>query len=245
MSAACSNTAWPGNVRELENAVERAMVVAQEPELREAGLHAEVAANGPGLGGCAQPRRSRERRTSCGCWKNAAATRRAPPRCLASIVLPLHHKLKKYGWNRRGERERTGRRREPNEEAATAAGGNRRSPPARMVASGFAGEDSVWTARVLAPALDPSVRLARRAPAIHSSEILAAMQTLHQPATPGDYWGSPSLDLYIPILTFVFGEAQIGGASAIVSYHRLRQEFYGLPARPRPAGQPTANRSGA
>ena len=26
---------WPGNVRELENAVERAMVVAQEPELRE------------------------------------------------------------------------------------------------------------------------------------------------------------------------------------------------------------------
>jgi two-component system response regulator HydG len=26
---------WPGNFRELENAVERAMVVAQEPELRE------------------------------------------------------------------------------------------------------------------------------------------------------------------------------------------------------------------
>ena len=26
---------WPGNVRELENAIERAMVVAQEPEIRE------------------------------------------------------------------------------------------------------------------------------------------------------------------------------------------------------------------
>ena len=26
---------WSGNVRELENAVERAMVVAQEPEMRE------------------------------------------------------------------------------------------------------------------------------------------------------------------------------------------------------------------
>ena len=38
-----------------------------------------------------------------------------------------------------------------------------------------------------------------------------------------------SLDLYIPILTFVFGEAQLGGAGALVSYHRLRQEFYGLP----------------
>lgn len=27
----------------------------------------------------------------------------------------------------------------------------------------------------------------------------------------------------------VFGEAQMGGASAIVSYHRLQQQFYGLP----------------
>ena len=26
---------WPGNIRELENSVERAMVVAQEPEIRE------------------------------------------------------------------------------------------------------------------------------------------------------------------------------------------------------------------
>jgi archaemetzincin len=37
------------------------------------------------------------------------------------------------------------------------------------------------------------------------------------------------LDLYIPILTFVFGEAHVGGACALVSYHRLTQEFYGLP----------------
>ena len=37
-------------------------------------------------------------------------------------------------------------------------------------------------------------------------------------------------DLYIPILTFVFGEAQMGGPAAVVSYHRLMQEFYGLPA---------------
>lgn len=37
------------------------------------------------------------------------------------------------------------------------------------------------------------------------------------------------IDLYIPILTFVFGEAQIGGPCGVVSAHRLRQEFYGLP----------------
>ena len=49
----------------------------------------------------------------------------------------------------------------------------------------------------------------------------------------GDTWrllGVTDLDLYIPILTFVFGEAQLGGKSAVVSYHRLRQESYGLPA---------------
>ena len=36
-------------------------------------------------------------------------------------------------------------------------------------------------------------------------------------------------DLYIPILTFVFGEAQLGGKCALMSGHRLHQEFYGLP----------------
>ncbi len=36
------------------------------------------------------------------------------------------------------------------------------------------------------------------------------------------------VDLYIPVLTFVFGEAQLGGTTAIVSTHRLRNQFYGL-----------------
>jgi archaemetzincin len=39
-------------------------------------------------------------------------------------------------------------------------------------------------------------------------------------------------DLYVPILTFVFGEAQLAGHCAVVSLHRLREEFYGLPAQP-------------
>ena len=37
-------------------------------------------------------------------------------------------------------------------------------------------------------------------------------------------------DLYVPVLTFVFGEAQLEGRCAVVSTCRLRQEFYGLPA---------------
>jgi archaemetzincin len=38
-----------------------------------------------------------------------------------------------------------------------------------------------------------------------------------------------SEDLFIPILTFVFGEAELGGSVAVASYHRLQSERYGLP----------------
>jgi archaemetzincin len=37
------------------------------------------------------------------------------------------------------------------------------------------------------------------------------------------------IDLYIPIFTFVFGLAKLKGTTAIVSAHRLRTDFYGLP----------------
>jgi archaemetzincin len=81
---------------------------------------------------------------------------------------------------------------------------------------------------ILAPGLDASFALHSERQQYHSSEILAAMQ----PHVGRDTWkllAVTGLDLYIPILTFVFGEAQVGGAASIVSYHRLRQEFYGLP----------------
>jgi archaemetzincin len=61
-----------------------------------------------------------------------------------------------------------------------------------------------------------------------STEILALLASRGAP----DTWhvlAVTSRDLYIPILTFVFGEAQVGGSAAVVSLHRLRDEFYGLP----------------
>jgi len=73
--------AWTGNVRELENAVERAMVVAQEPEIRESDF--------------VYSRRMRFRtelprawtrwrkRTSCGPWRVSAGTRRGRRKSLA------------------------------------------------------------------------------------------------------------------------------------------------------------------
>ncbi len=40
--------------------------------------------------------------------------------------------------------------------------------------------------------------------------------------------GVVDVDLYVPILTFVFGEAQLNGKAAVVSLFRLCQEYYGL-----------------
>jgi archaemetzincin len=37
-------------------------------------------------------------------------------------------------------------------------------------------------------------------------------------------------DLFIPMLSFVFGQAQVGERCAVISLARLHQEFYGLPA---------------
>ncbi len=41
--------------------------------------------------------------------------------------------------------------------------------------------------------------------------------------------GITGLDLFIPIFTFLFGEAQLNGVGALVSFHRLQNEFYGIP----------------
>ena len=40
------------------------------------------------------------------------------------------------------------------------------------------------------------------------------------------------VDLYIPVLTFVFGQAQLDGVAGVVSTFRLANEFYGLPRDP-------------
>jgi archaemetzincin len=83
--------------------------------------------------------------------------------------------------------------------------------------------------RVLLERLDPQFAFHPERQQYHSSEILLRMQRY----VHADSWrvlGITMADLYIPILTFVFGEAQMGGPCGIVSGHRLKQEFYGLPA---------------
>lgn len=38
------------------------------------------------------------------------------------------------------------------------------------------------------------------------------------------------VDICTPVLTFVYGEAQLGGSVAVISFYRLRQEFFSLGA---------------
>ena len=63
----------------------------------------------------------------------------------------------------------------------------------------------------------------------NSTQLLTKLLDLNV-ADGNKMLGVTEVDLFIPILTFVFGEAQLGGRVALISVHRLQPEFYGLPA---------------
>lgn len=80
---------------------------------------------------------------------------------------------------------------------------------------------------VLPLKLDPAASYHGERQQFHSSELLQRMQSLVRPRD-WRFLAIAEVDLYIPILKYVFGEAQMGGPCAVVSTYRLRQEFYGL-----------------
>jgi len=67
----------------------------------------------------------------------------------------------------------------------------------------------------------------------YNSRILLAKLLEDTPPEVTRVLAVAGVDLFIPVLTYVFGEAQLGGRAAIVSMHRLDDEIYGLPANPR------------
>ena len=80
---------------------------------------------------------------------------------------------------------------------------------------------------ILSTWLDPAPSYHLERQQFHASELLERMQ----PSVRQQDWrvlAIADVDLYIPILKYVFGEAQLGGPCALISAYRLRQEFYGL-----------------
>lgn len=88
---------WVGNVRELENAVERAMVVGQEPELREQDFifKAQSVPNGSG-----KKLEEMERAHILRVVEECGGNQSHAAEVLDIDRVTLYHKLKKYGWTR-------------------------------------------------------------------------------------------------------------------------------------------------
>jgi len=87
---------WSGNVRELENAVERAMVVAQEPEIREQDFIFKAPASNGTPQSLDEMEKAHILRVLESCrWNQSRAAE-----VLDIDRVTLHHKLKKYGWSR-------------------------------------------------------------------------------------------------------------------------------------------------
>lgn len=76
--------------------------------------------------------------------------------------------------------------------------------------------------------LDPEFAYDSSRGQYNSTEILASL-IYNKPEEALRILGVTDVDLFIPVLTFVFGEAQLDGPAALVSTHRLRNQFYGMP----------------
>lgn len=63
----------------------------------------------------------------------------------------------------------------------------------------------------------------------HATAILERLQPLASDPS-SRLLGITAADLFVPIFTFVFGEAQLAGNCALASLYRLSEERYGLPA---------------
>jgi archaemetzincin len=63
----------------------------------------------------------------------------------------------------------------------------------------------------------------------YNSSLILQQLIMKPPPDADKILGVMDVDLFIPILTFVFGEAQLKGIGAVVSTQRLHNRFYGLP----------------
>jgi archaemetzincin len=78
--------------------------------------------------------------------------------------------------------------------------------------------------------VDAAFALDTRRSQYHATSILRRIRDV-EPDEDVRVIGVTRHDLFVPVLTFVFGEAELGGRCAVVSMQRLDERFYGLPAR--------------
>jgi len=63
----------------------------------------------------------------------------------------------------------------------------------------------------------------------YHATLMIAQLLRELPSPAAKIIGITSVDLFIPVLTFVFGQSQLDGHAAVVSTCRLHTEYYGLP----------------
>jgi archaemetzincin len=96
-----------------------------------------------------------------------------------------------------------------------------------QISHAFAATVSVHSHR-----FDPEVAFDGSRGQYNSTEILGRL--LEETAgSDVNVLGIAGVDLFIPILTYVFGEAQLAGRAAVISTYRLDNSLYGLPANHR------------
>ena len=98
-------------------------------------------------------------------------------------------------------------------------------PPFEAVRRRIAAEYGAPVKEIVVPGVEFAFDTGRQQ--YRSMDVLAMLARI----CPGDAAKLLALtgrDLFVPVLTFVFGQAQLGGRAAVVSLARLRQEFYGM-----------------
>jgi archaemetzincin len=96
----------------------------------------------------------------------------------------------------------------------------------RMVTDSLGSEFGLPVRQMEIPAVDYAYDAVRRQ---YGSIAVLEMLLRFCPGDAGKLLAVTDRDLFVPVLTFVFGQAQLAGRVAVVSLARLRQEFYGLP----------------
>ncbi|HUB83828.1 MAG TPA: archaemetzincin family Zn-dependent metalloprotease [Bryobacteraceae bacterium] len=96
----------------------------------------------------------------------------------------------------------------------------------RMVSSTMASEFGLPVREIRVPSIDFAYDEGRRQ---YRSVVVLEMLARLCPDDASKLLALTERDLFVPVLTFVYGQAQLNGRVAVFSLSRLRQEFYGFP----------------